>query len=39
LNSLDSHVAFLLAFFFQSWKQKKNRTERDQGSTGDVEAL
>jgi hypothetical protein len=23
LNSLDSHVAVLLAFFFQSWKQKK----------------
>jgi hypothetical protein len=38
LNSLDSHVAVLLAFFFQSWKQKKNRTERDQGNTGDVEA-
>jgi hypothetical protein len=37
LNSLDSHVAVLLAFF-QSWKQKKNRTERDQGSTGNLEA-
>jgi hypothetical protein len=37
LNSLDSHVAVLLAFC-QSWKQKKNRTERDQGNTGDVEA-
>jgi hypothetical protein len=35
-NSLDSHVAVLLAFF-QSWKQK-NCTERGQGSTGDVEA-
>jgi hypothetical protein len=38
LNSLDSHVAVFLALFFQSWKQKKNRTERDQGSTGDMEA-
>jgi hypothetical protein len=37
LNNLDSHVAVLLALF-QSRKQKTNRTERDQGSTGDVEA-
>jgi hypothetical protein len=38
LNSLDSHVAVLLAFFSVMETEKKNRTERDQGSTGDVEA-
>jgi hypothetical protein len=37
LNSLDSHVTILLAFF-SVVKTEKNRTERDQGSTGDVEA-
>jgi hypothetical protein len=37
LNNLDSHVAVLLAFFF-SRGNRKNRTVRDQGSTGDVEA-
>jgi hypothetical protein len=37
LNSLDSHVAFLLAFS-SVVEIEKNRTERDQGSTGDVEA-
>jgi hypothetical protein len=36
-NSFDSHVAVLLAFFF-SRGNRKNRTARDQGSTGDVEA-
>jgi hypothetical protein len=25
LNSIDSHVAVILAFFFQSWKQKKKK--------------
>jgi hypothetical protein len=40
LNSLESHVAVLLAFFFsrENTKKKKNCTERDLGSTGDVEA-
>jgi hypothetical protein len=37
LNSLDSHVAVLLAFY-SVVETEKNRTERDQGSTGDVEA-
>jgi hypothetical protein len=37
LNSLDSHVAVLLAFFL-SRGNRKNRTEKDQGSTGDAEA-
>jgi hypothetical protein len=37
LNSLDSHVAVLLAFF-SVMETEKNCTERDQGSTGDVEA-
>jgi hypothetical protein len=37
LNYLDSHVAVLLAFFSVT-ETEKNRTERDQGSTGDVEA-
>jgi hypothetical protein len=37
LNSLDSHVAVLLAFF-SVVKTEKNSTERDQGNTGDVEA-
>jgi hypothetical protein len=37
LNSLDSHVTVLLAFF-SVVETEKNRTERDQGSTGDVEA-
>jgi hypothetical protein len=37
LNSLDSHVAVLLAFF-SVVETEKNRTVRDQGSTGDVEA-
>jgi hypothetical protein len=37
LNSLDSHVAFLLVFF-SVVETEKNRTERDQGITGDVEA-
>jgi hypothetical protein len=37
LNSLDSHVAVLLAFF-SVVETEKNSTERDQGSTGDVEA-
>jgi hypothetical protein len=37
LNSLDSHVAILLTFF-SVVEREKNRTERDQGSTGDVEA-
>jgi hypothetical protein len=33
LNSLDSHVAILLAFF-SVVETEKNGTERDQGSTG-----
>jgi hypothetical protein len=33
LNSLDSHVAVLLVFF-SVVDTEKNRTERDQGSTG-----
>jgi hypothetical protein len=37
LNSLASHVAVLLAFL-SVVETEKNRTERDQGSTGDVEA-
>jgi hypothetical protein len=37
LNSLDSHVAALLAFF-SIVETEKSRTERDQGSRGDVEA-
>jgi hypothetical protein len=37
LSSLDSHVAVLLALF-SVVETEKNRTERDQGSTGDVEA-
>jgi hypothetical protein len=37
LNSLDSHVAVILAFFSVA-ETEKNRKERDQGSTGDVEA-
>jgi hypothetical protein len=37
LNSLDSHVTILLAFF-SVMETEKYRTERDQGSTGDVEA-
>jgi hypothetical protein len=37
LNSLGSHVAVLLAFF-SVVEREKNRVERDQGSTGDVEA-
>jgi hypothetical protein len=37
LNSLDSHVAVLLAFF-PVVETEINRTEKDQGSTGDVEA-
>jgi hypothetical protein len=37
LNSLNSHVAVLLAFF-SVVETEKNRTERDQGSTGDAEA-
>jgi hypothetical protein len=38
LNSLDSHIAVFLAFFF-SRGNRKNRTERDQGSTEDVAVL
>jgi hypothetical protein len=37
LNSLDSHVAVLLALF-SVVETEKNRTERDQGSMVDVEA-
>jgi hypothetical protein len=36
LNSLESQVAVLLAFF-SVVETEKNRTEREQGSTGDVE--
>jgi hypothetical protein len=37
LNSLDYHVAVLLAFFSVA-ETEKNRMERYKGSTGDVEA-
>jgi hypothetical protein len=37
LNSLDSHVAVLVAFFSVA-ETEKNRSVRDQGSTGYAEA-
>jgi hypothetical protein len=36
LNSLNFHVVLLA--FFSDMETEKNRRERDQGSTGDVEA-
>jgi hypothetical protein len=36
-NSLDSHVLVVLALF-SVVETEKNRTEKDQGSKGDVEA-